>query len=86
MADTKIGFNQLDKPAPLYYRRFTNAYIVCILPAVSALCAGWGFSDKASNRIGLMLIFSAALVKGVGMVLGNGQDYVPTNQQGDQSP
>lgn len=80
MAQTKIGWSQLDKPAPLYYRRFLNAYIVCMMPALAGLFSGWGFPDKVNSRLGLLLIFSAAIAKGIGMVLGNGQSYTPSDQ------
>jgi hypothetical protein len=83
MSQTKIGFDQLGKPAPLGYRRFTNAYIVCICPALTGLFAGWGFSDAAEKKIGLVLVFSMAVVKGVGMVLGNGQVYSPSDDAVD---
>lgn len=80
MSDVKIGWNQLNKPAPLGYRRFVNAYTVCIAPALVAGSAGWGFADKTMARIGIVVTFSIALVKGLGMVLGNGQIYSPSNQ------
>jgi hypothetical protein len=80
MADTKLGWSQLDKPAPLYYRRFINAYTIVVAPAIVGLVTAWGVSTLTLARTGAVVIFSIALVKGVGMVLGNGQIYSPSNQ------
>jgi len=84
MPDTKIGLNQIDKPAPLWYRRFTNAYILVIMPGVASLFTGWGFSNAITKKILLVVVFSGVLVKGIGIVLGNGQIYSPSNQVIDQ--
>lgn len=80
MADTKLGFSQLDKPAPLYYRRFINAYTIVIAPSIVGLVTAWGAAPLTIARTGAVVIFSIALVKGLGMVLGNGQIYSPSNQ------
>lgn len=80
MADTKVGFNQLDKPAPLYYRRFVNAYTILVAPSIVGLVTAWGATALTIARTGAVVIFSIAMVKAVGMVLGNGQIYSPSNQ------
>lgn len=80
MADVKIGPSQLSKPAPLNYRRFVNAYIIIIMPALTAFIATWGFSSVVQTKLGVLLIFSGSIVKGLGMFLGNGQIYSPSNQ------
>lgn len=80
MADTKIGLNQVDKPAPLWYRRFTNAYIIVLMPGLASLFTGWGFTDAVTKKILLVIVFSGVAVKATGIVLGNGQIYSPSNQ------
>lgn len=80
MADVKIGLNQTSKPAPLGYRKFANAYTIMFTPAFAGFIAGWGFSDGIQKKALVILAFSVALVKGLGMVLGNGQIYSPSNQ------
>lgn len=80
MADVKIGTSQLSKPAPLNYRRFMNAYIVVFMPALAAFTATWGFAPAIQAKLGVLLILSGSLVKGLGMMLGNGQIYSPSNQ------
>lgn len=84
MADTKIGLNQVDKPAPLWYRRLSNALIIFLIPGLVAMLQGWGLPDKLLNRWMLVLAFVPAAVKGVGIILGNGQIYSPSNQVVDQ--
>jgi hypothetical protein len=86
MPETKIGVSQMDKPAPLWYRRLSNALIICILPGAVTLVQSWGLNDKLANRWLVLLSFAPALVKGIGVVLGNGQVYSPSNQVIDNTP
>jgi hypothetical protein len=80
MADVKIGLNQTSKPAPLGWRKFMNAYIIAIMPAITVFIATFGFSTALQAKLGTLVILSGAVVKGLGMVLGNGQIYSPSNQ------
>lgn len=80
MADVKIGLNQTNKPAPLAWRKFMNAYIIAIMPAITVFIATFGFSVALQAKLGTLVILSGAVVKGLGMVLGNGQIYSPSNQ------
>lgn len=79
MGAVKLGADQMSKPAPLGYRRFSNAMIIIILPGLSSLVSGWGLAPTKLNRILLVLTFISAAVKGFGIFLGNGQVYTPTN-------
>lgn len=79
MADTKIGLNQTDKPAPLWYRRFSNALIIFVIPGTVGLVQGWGLAPAVLNHWMLVLAFLPAVVKGAGIILGNGQIYSPSN-------
>lgn len=74
---TKTGIAQINKPAPLWYRRMTNAMIIFIIPSLAALVAAWGLSEKLQNRWLLVLTFIPALIKGVGVMIGNGE-YIKT--------
>lgn len=87
MSDVKIGLNQTSKPAPLGYRKFMNAYIIVVMPALTSFIAAWGFSTAIQAKLGILLVLTGAFVKGMGMVLGNGQVYTPSNQTvEDQKP
>jgi len=87
MAKIKFGLSQVEKPAPLGYRRFANAMIMFIIPGAIGLVSGWGLSDAIANRWLMVLGFIPALLKGIGVILGNGQEYVPSNETMDnQSP
>lgn len=70
---TNFGTQQINKPAPLWYRRLTNAMIIFIIPAIAALVSGWGLSEKNQNRWLLILTFLPALIKGIGVLIGNGE-------------
>lgn len=79
MPETKIGLNQVEKPAPLWYRRLANALIMFIIPGTTTLISSWGLSDKTLARALLLLSYAPAVIKGLGMILGNGQIYSPSN-------
>lgn len=87
MPKVKIGFSQVEKPAPLGYRRFANAMIMFIIPGLIGLVSGWGLPDAVANKWLMLLGFIPALIKGIGIILGNGQVYMPSNEKMDnQSP
>lgn len=75
MAETKVGISQINRPAPLWYRRLTNALIMFIIPGLIGLVQGWGMPDKMANRWLMVLGFIPAVLKGIGVMLGNGQNY-----------
>lgn len=85
MPQTKMGFSQVEKPAPLWYRRLSSALIMFLVPGAIGLVSGWGLSDKIANRWLMVLGFVPALVKAVGSLLGNGQVYAPTNEEVDDA-
>lgn len=74
-----IGISQMNKPAPLNYRRFVNAWIICVVPGATTFVATWGFSKDIQIRFAVALTFTSMLIKAVGIVLGNGQIYTPSN-------
>ena len=80
MGDVKIGLGQLNKPSPLGWRKFMNAYIIVFMPAMTAFISTWGFAFDMQAKLGTLLVLSGAIVKGFGMILGNGQIYSPSNQ------
>ena len=83
MADVKIGFSQMSKPAPLAYRRFTSATILFFVPMLTGLAQGVQMSSNARNNCMLGIVAIPFLLKGIGMILGNGQVYSPTDEQVD---
>ncbi|MFB6456584.1 hypothetical protein ACE38W_15035 [Chitinophaga sp. Hz27] len=74
MAETKIGLSQVERPAPLWYRRLSNA-IIFVTPAIGQLVSTWGLPDSVVARWLSILTFIPAAVKGIGLMLGNGQNY-----------
>jgi hypothetical protein len=72
---TTISNKNINKPAPSLYRKFENAYFTVLSPAIGALIMGWGFQDVITNRLTLSLVVVGALIKGLGIVLANGERY-----------
>lgn len=70
----------MDKPAPLAYRRFVNAYTVVLLPALTGAVSAWGLPDNTVKKVLIVLTLTVPVVKGLGMILGNGQIFSPSNQ------
>lgn len=75
MADTKFNIEQINRPAPLWYRRFSNAMVALVIPAASEFVSSLELASKTENRVLHGFIFLAAIIKGVGVFLGNGQSY-----------
>lgn len=84
MAEVKIGLSQANKPSPLGYRRFMNATILCFIPMVTGLVQGIPMGDSTRNIFMLIIAALPVLLKGVGMILGNGQVYSPTDEMVDR--
>lgn len=81
IGNTKIGFSQLSKPAPLWWRRLERAYIVALAPAIAAVLTGWGFTSIISTRSLLILTIVTSVVKALGMFLGNGTVYADDHEE-----
>jgi len=83
MAEVKIGFSQANIPAPLWYRRLVNATILFFIPMITGIVQGVPMSESARNLWMVGIVAVPFLLKGIGMVLGNGQVYSPSNQEMD---
>lgn len=67
-------------PAPKSYRKFENAYTVMIAPAIVVAIQSWGFCDNIANKATVLVTVSMAFVKGLGMILRNGEVYSSTTE------
>lgn len=80
MPETKIGLDQVSKPPPLWFRRLTNAIILSFIPAFVGIVQGVTMSDAKRNIYMVIATAVPFLLKGIGMILGNGQTYQPSNE------
>ena len=80
MSDTKIGLDQMDVPAPLWYRKLTNAIILCFLPVYVGFINIVPMSDYKRSVLSQVGIAIPFILKGIAMIIGNGQSYVPSNK------
>lgn len=80
----KVGFNQLNRPAPLGYRRFVNATVLCFLPMITGIIQSIHISHQIRNNWMVGIVAVPFLLKGIGMCLGNGQFYSPSNETIDK--
>ncbi len=84
MPETKFGLGQVEKPAPLWYRRLTNAMILSFIPAYVGIVQGLPMSADKRNILMVAATAVPFVLKGIGMLLGNGQEYRPSNEKIDQ--
>jgi len=84
MPETKWGIEQISRPAPLWYRRLTNACILCFIPMYVGIIQIAPMSDAKRNIYMGIATAIPFLLKGIGMVMGNGQYYVPSNETIDK--
>ena len=83
--ETKWGLSQMNSPAPLWYRRITNAIILCFLPVYTGFVDLIRMSDYERQiylHIGVAIPF---MLKGFAIIMGNGQAYFPSNMALDKS-
>lgn len=80
LGEVKVGLSQTNMPAPLNYRKFLNAMIVVIIPALSTFIMGLKLEEYTKYIIAQSFILLMAILKGLGMLIGNGQQYVPSNE------
>lgn len=85
MPKVKMGLQQAHKPEPLYYRRFSNAMIIFIIPGLQTLINGLELAPENFKIWSNILGYIPAVIKGMGVLLGNGQYYASTDPK-DQSP
>mgnify|MGYP003491494432 FL=1 len=66
------------KPAPKWWRKLENGILMIVIPSTVGILMGWGFKDEAFANKLILLINTGlvALVKFIGMMLANGDDYV----------
>lgn len=77
---TKVDWKNVDHPAPKWYRRFVNAYILMFTPMLTGLVQTLTMSAYARNLWMNVLVAMPFLLKGIGMVLGNGEVYADISQ------
>lgn len=75
---TTASLENISKPAPLWWRKLERAMLMAFIPASVTLIQGFKFADELSaTRAQLFIsVGLVALIKGVGMILANGQVYV----------
>ena len=77
---TKANWKNIDHPAPKWYRRFVNAYILMFTPMLTGLVQTLTMSADTRNIWMNVLVAMPFLFKGVGMILGNGEVYADISQ------
>jgi hypothetical protein len=77
---TKFGIDQTGSPPPLWWRRLERALIIAVAPAVTGLLTSIIENEKDEVVAISIVTFVTALVKAIGMFLGNDTPY-PTEEE-----
>lgn len=72
---TKFGIDQTGSPPPLWWRRLERALIIAVAPAVVALLISLIEDEKTEAKAISIVTFVTAIIKGIGMFLGNDHPY-----------
>lgn len=82
MANTSFKASNFSKPAPRWWRKLEDGLLMILIPAIVAMLMGWGFKDEAfANKIILLINTGVvAVIKFIGKMLANGEDYMPTEK------
>lgn len=75
-----LSMQNFDRPAPRMYRRFANATVLFFIPMATGLVQGVNMSSESRNYWMLGIAAVPFLIKGIGMILGNGEVYADISQ------
>jgi hypothetical protein len=80
MGKTTFKKENASKPAPRWWRKLEDGLLMILIPATVAVILGWGFTDEAFvTKLTLFInVGFVALIKFVGKMLANGEDYAPS--------
>lgn len=83
MAATTFKADNASRPAPKWWRKLEDGLLMILIPATVAVLLGWGFKDEALlTKITLLInVGLVALIKFIGKMLANGEDYVSTENK-----
>lgn len=72
---TKFGVSQIENAPPKWWRKLERALIIVIIPASTTFVTSVVESEKAEIILLSSLTFLTALIKGIGVFLGNDVPY-----------
>ena len=77
---SKVSLSNIDNPPPKIYRRFVNASIIFFIPMLTGLIQSLNMKHETRNICMVGITAIPFLLKGIGMVLGNGEVYADISQ------
>lgn len=75
-----ISMSNMDRPAPKVYRRLVNATVMFFLPMITGIIQGVPMKHDIRNIWMIGIVAVPFLLKGIGMILGNGEVYADISQ------
>lgn len=77
MPDITFSKENIDKPAPKWWRKLEDGLLMILIPAIVAVIMGWGFKDEAfATKLTLIInTLLVAIIKFTGKMLANGEEY-----------
>lgn len=82
MANQTFSVNNASKPAPKWWRKLENGLLLILIPAAVAIIQGFHFDDElfAARLMLYINIGLVAIIKFIGVMLANGEDYGPAEK------
>ena len=84
MAKTNISIENINKPAPKWYRKAKRVIGLLSGPTVMAVFQVFNLTDKQMANVGVIIAFLPTVLEVFSAILANGEQYAPTEEKPGQ--
>ena len=81
MAKTNISIENINKPAPKWYRKSKRVIGLLSGPTVMAVFQVFNLTDKQMANVGVIIAFLPTVLEVFSAILANGEQYAPTEEK-----
>ena len=84
MAKTNLSIDNINKPAPKWYRKAKRVIGLLSGPTVMAVFQVFNLTDKQMANVGVIIAFLPTVLEVFSAILANGEQYAPTEEKPGQ--
>ena len=84
MAKTNLSIDNINKPAPKWYRKSKRVIGLLSGPTVMAVFQVFNLTDKQMANVGVIIAFLPTVLEVFSAILANGEQYAPTEEKPGQ--
>jgi len=81
MAKTNLSIDNINKPAPKWYRKSKRVIGLLSGPTVMAVFQVFNLTDKQMANVGVIIAFLPTVLEVFSAILANGEQYAPTEEK-----